>query len=234
MEKAIWILTVVCFVAMLASFPFSKVARPLAAGSFLEFYQDALRSRFVLFALPIASVLPAGGAYVREALGGFLRLYCVRVSRMEYIRRKTVQLYVSGVAPFLLSGLAFLFCNFLCIYPIEVKGNMNLEVFAQSILLLLRICLTGGLLALFSGIFAALFQNFYMAYGLPFVCFYLFMIIRERYLPGLYALCPEEWIACECYWGEDGSGIYLFFIAFTAAAAQLHGLMLCRRLKEVA
>lgn len=109
MEKAIWILTVVCFVAMLASFPFSKVARPLAAGSFLEFYQDALRSRFVLFALPIASVLPAGGAYVREALGGFLRLYCVRVSRMEYIRRKTVQLYVSGVAPFLLSGLAFLF-----------------------------------------------------------------------------------------------------------------------------
>ena len=91
----------------------------------------------------------------------------------------------------------------------------------------------GGILAELSSSFAALFQSYYMAYGLAFVCYYLLIILKERYLPELYAMYPVEWILCEENWGSDGSGIWIFFLAFTMAAVLLHGLLLYERIREL-
>ncbi len=103
----------------------------------------------------------------------------------------------------------------------------------DAVLLLLRICLTGGITAEVSGIFAAAFCNYYMAYGLPFVCFYLLIILKDRYLQDLYVIDPKEWILTENYWGAGGNGIWVFFLVSSVFFCLLHGLLLGYRLREI-
>ena len=180
-EKALWISTMICFAALLAAFPFYEIKLPLGTGSFVKMYNTALDSQIVLFLLPIAAVLPMGAVYVKESSSGFLRLYITRISLMEYIRRKILQIYASGFLPFFLAGGVALLFSFLLIYPVELQGEAPWEEIWKSCRFLLRISLTGGILAQISGIFAALFRNYYMAYGLPFVCYYMLVILKDLF-----------------------------------------------------
>ena len=232
-EKAFWISTVVYFAALLAAFPFYQIELPLGTGSFVKMYNTALNSQIVLFLLPIAAVLPMGAIYVKESSSGFLRLYITRISCMEYIRKKLLQIYVSGFLPFFLAGGAALLLSFLLVYPMELEGEAPWEEIWKSCRFLLRVSLTGGILAQISGIFASLFRNYYMAYGLPFVCYYMLTILKERYFTDMYAMYPAEWLKCEQDWGVDSLGIWVFFAFFSAAVLLLHGLLLYNRLREI-
>lgn len=84
-----------------------------------------------------------------------------------------------------------------------------------------------------SGIFAAVFQNFYMAYGLPFVCFYMLIILKEWYFTDMYAMYPVEWIKCEKDWGTNGNGIWIFLIVCSATVLLSNSLILSHRLQEI-
>lgn len=222
-----------CFAAILFAIPYSKIELPLASGTFLQYYKTALASQGILFLIPIISVLPAGAVYVKESSNGFLKLYITRISRMDYIKRKIFLIYVGGFLPFFAAGiLAFLF-SFLVFYPLELKGMIEKEGVWEDLFLLLRICLVGGIIAEISGIFAAVFRNYYMAYGLPFVCYYLLIILKDRYLPDLYAMYPGEWVVPKQDWGTNGMGIWVFFLVFSTAVCLLHGLLLHHRLKEI-
>lgn len=232
-EKTLWISTMMCFAALLTAFPFYQMEIPLGEGSFAKMYYTALDSQMVLFLLPIAAVLPMGAVYVKESSSGFLRLYITRISFMEYIRRKLLQIYASGFLPFFLAGGAALLLSFLLVYPMELQGEAPWEEIWNACRFLLRISLTGGILAQISGIFAALFGNYYMAYGLPFVCYYMLIILKERYFTDMYAMYPAEWLKCEQDWGADGLGIWVFFLFFSAAVLLFHGLALYNRLREI-
>ncbi len=232
-EKAFWLLSAFCFLAIVFAVPFSKMEFPLAAGSFIRYFQSALASKGMLFLIPIVSVLPAGASYVRDSSGGFLKLYAVRISRVEYIQRKTFLIYAGGFLPFFLAGILAFFAGFLFLFPLERKGEVELALVFDSLGMLLRICFVGGIFAEISGVFAAVFKNYYMAYGLPFVCYYLLIILKDRYLPDFYAMYPGEWILAEQYWGRDGSFIWVFFLAFTALVCLLHGVVLGWRVKEI-
>ncbi len=232
-EKNLWLLSAFCLAAMIIALPFSKIKPPLGAGTFLQYYQTALSSQGILFLIPIVSVLPAGAVYVKESSNGFLKLYITRISRMDYIKRKVFLTYAGGFLPFFTAGAAaFLFC-FFAFYPLELKGVIEKEGVWEVLFLLFRICFTGGIMAEISGIFAAAFRNYYMAYGLPFVCYYLLIILKDRYLPDLYAMYPGEWVVPKQDWGTDGMGIWVFFLVFSAAVCLLHGLLLHHRLKEI-
>ena len=135
--------------------------------------------------------------------------------------------------PFFFAGILGALVCFLSLYPLELKGEIAAADFWKAALLLLRICLIGGITAEVSGIFAALSRNYYMAYGLPFVCYYLLVILKERYLPDMYAMYPGEWIALEQSWGADGSGIWWLLGMFSLAMGLLHELVLYVRLKEI-
>lgn len=232
-EKGLWGLSAFCFAAMALTVLFSEIKPPLATGSFLQYCKTAFDSRGVLFLIPVISPLLAGASYVRESSGGFLKFYITRTGRMEYIRRKTFFIYVGGFLPFFLAGILLILFCFLAFYPLELKGEIEKETVSETFFLLLRICLTGGIMAEVSGVFAAVFQNCYMAYGLPFVCYYFLIILKDRYLPKLYAMYPKEWISPERYWGTDGVGIWIFFLLFSVAVCLLHGLLLHHRLKEI-
>lgn len=223
----------VSFLAMALGFPFYQAKIPLNPGSFLEFYQTALEAQTMLFLIPVAAVLSPGAAYVRESSSGFLKLYLTRTSRMEYIRTKTWRIYAGGFLPFFLAGTGgFLLCFFF-LYPLELKGSISWKEIRSVLEILLRISFTGGILAEFSGIFAVVFRNYYMAYGLPFVIYYMMIILKERYLPKLYAWYPGEWVVCQEDWGTDQMGIWIFFLVISLAVMLIHSLILYRRLQEI-
>lgn len=232
-EKGLWSASVICFVTMAVGFPFDEIKLPLSSGAFLELFQKALDSEMILFLIPIAAVLPVGAAYVRESSTGFLKFYITRINRMEYIRRKTMQIYAGGFLPFFVAGTAALLFCFLFLYPLELKGNISGEMILSALVLLLRVSLIGGIMAELAGIFAAVFQNFYMAYGLPFVCYYMLIILKERYLQELYVCYPAEWIKCQQDWGPENIGIWLFLAVFSISTILLHGLVLYGRLQEI-
>lgn len=232
-EKGLWMSSLLCFAGLLIGFSSNKMELPFSEGSFVKFYLKAADTQITLFLLPIAAVLPMGGIYVKESSSGFLRLYITRISQMEYVRRKTLQIYAGGFLPFFFAGTLGLLCSFLAVYPLEVQGEMPWESFWQLVQLLLRIALVGGILAEVSGIFAALFRNYYMAYGLPFVCYYMLIILKERYFTDMYAMYPAEWVKCDQDWGVDGLGIWVFLVAFSITMMLFHGLLLYSRLKEI-
>ena len=232
-EKSLWLASFCCFAAMAMGFPIDEIKLPLSAGSFLTLVQKTLETQFLLFLLPVSAALPVGAVYVREVSSGFLKLYLSRINRMEYIRRKTFQIYFGGVLPFLIAGAAALLISFLFLYPLELRGEITWETARPFVASLLRVALTGGIMAELSGIFAALFQNYYMAYGLPFVSFYLLIILKERYFTEWYALYPAEWIKCQQDWGTDRIGIWIFFGVLSISLMLMHGLTLYARLKEV-
>lgn len=232
-EKGFWASSLLCLAAFLVGFPFGKIEPPLGEGSFLKLSREALDTQMALFLLPIAAVLPMGAVYVKESSGGFLRLYITRISRMEYIRKKTLQIYAGGFLPFFLAGVLGMLLSFLVLYPLEVQGAFPWECFLEAAQILLRLSLAGGILAETSGIFAALSRNYYMAYGLPFVCYYMLVILKERYFTEMYAMYPAEWVRCEQDWGADGLGIWAFLAAFSICMMLLHGLLLYRCLREI-
>lgn len=232
-EKGFWISMLLCFAGLLIGFSSNKMELPFGEGSFIKFYLKAADTQITLFLLPIAAVLPMGAIYVKESSSGFLRLYITRISQIEYARKKTLQIYAGGFLPFFLAGALGLLCSFLAVYPLELQGEMPWESLWQLIQLLLRIALVGGILAEVSGIFAALFRNYYMAYGLPFVCYYMLIILKERYFTDMYAIYPAEWVKCEQDWGVDGWGIWVFLVAFSITLMLFHGLLLYNRLKEI-
>ena len=229
----LWLLSAVCFVVIVCAVPFSEMKLPFASGTFLQYYKTALSSRGMLFLIPIVAALPAGASYVKEASNGFLKLYVIRIGRMDYIKRKIFLIYAGGFLPFFAAGAAAFLVCFFGIYPLELKGAIEQERVWEAFFLLLRICFVGGIMAEISGIFGAVFRNYYMAYGLPFVCYYFLIILKERYLPDLYAMCPTEWVVAEQYWGMDGMGVWMFFVVFSAAVMLLHGLVLYYRLREI-
>ncbi len=232
-EKGLWAAALLCLGGLAAGFPFYQMEAPLAPGSFLDFCQAALQGQVLLFLVPVAGVLPMGAAFVRESSSGFLKLYLTRTDRMEYMKRKTVQVYMGGFLPFFLAGVWMLALAFLLVYPLELKGSVDGGKLWEVAGVLLRVSLAGGIAAGAAGIFAAVFMNYYMAYGLPFVCYYLLVILKERYFAGMYAMYPAEWVAAEQDWGTDGSGIWVFLGVFSAVVMLLHGLALYVRLREV-
>ena len=113
LKKGIWLSVLIGFVVFVLGIPFAEVKPPMAAGNFLTFYQRALQSKMSVFFIPVLASFPTGAVYVQEKSSGFLKLYSIRISRMEYIKKKLVQSYISGFLPFFWAGLLAFFACFL-------------------------------------------------------------------------------------------------------------------------
>lgn len=213
--------------------PFYELKMPLQTGSFYLLFQEGMTGNAMEFLLPVAAVLSGGGLFLQEYDSGFLKLSISRTGRMAYIREKTIYSCLKGSAVLFLGGLLVFALYFLCLFPMEVKGISEPEKIIECICMLLRISMTAGIICGLSGIFGALFLNYYMSYGLPFVCYYMLVILKERYLPDFYSLYPPEWIRLEHSWGTEGTGIWYFLITAQILVMLLYALILEYRLKEI-
>lgn len=232
-DRGLWIAALAAALGMITGIPFYEIKLPMDTGSFIDYFQTAISSKQLTFLIPVVSVLPLGAVYIRDRASSFIKLYIVKISRQDYIIRKVVQIYASGFLVFLFSGGLVLLSCFLFLFPLELKGEWQRENFAEVVKMLLRIALVGGILAEISGIFAGMFQNYYMAYGLPFICYYILIILKDRYLSEMYSMYPVEWIKCEQDWGNNGNGIWFFLLLLSGMTVLLDGLILHYRLREI-
>lgn len=213
--------------------PFYELKIPLQAGSFYILFQKGLTGNIMEFLLPVAAVISGGGIFLHEYESGFLKFSISRTGRMVYIREKTILSCFKTVVTLLAGGLLVLVVYFLYLFPMELKQSIDVEKILETLYTLLRLSLTGGIIAGLSGIFGGLFLNYYMSYGIPFVCYYMLIILKDRYMTKFYSLYPPEWIYPKHYWGKENAGIWYFLITVQVMVILLYSLILHFRLKEI-
>lgn len=195
-----------------AAVPELKQGETFETGTFLKVVAGAFSSKTLLFLFPVVSVLPYGDGYLRDRQSGFIKFLLVRRGRKEYVADKVLTVTLSGVLVWTVAFMAAVFLSFLIFFPMEEKGVVGWAPVWGLLAQLLTACLMGGILANAAGIFAAATNSYYMALGLPFVCYYLLVILNERYLQHLYVLSPKEWLKNEGNWGWQNLGLYLFLL----------------------
>lgn len=205
----------------------------LESGTFLTTASSGLMSDSALFFLPVAAVLPMAEEFLRERQGNFIRFLSIRRSRQEYCRDKVLTTVVSGAFVWLFAAALAVLFYFLLFFGFEETFSYQGEQLMDFLRVLLRVCLVSGAVSAFGAVCALLGMSVYVAFGLPFVAFYCCIILRERYLEGLYCIDPSEWIRAENDWGEGQVGLWLFLVLLAVSLSFVHGLLLTRKLEEV-
>lgn len=216
-----------------ASYPKPDKDSVLTSGTFLKLAADSLKSRTVLFLLPIVSVLPCGEEYLRERQWNFLRFLIIRRGRREYCLDKMMTTAFSGVLVWVVAGFLTVLFFFLFFFGKEEVWSCPLQTIQEFFIAFGRIGLVGSFIASLGAVCAVIGRSVYLAMGLPFVLYYILMILRERYLETFYCMDPSEWVKGECYWGTGQSGLWIFLLLLAAVFMALHGIVLAKSLDEI-
>ncbi len=234
-DRKFYLAVLVSLLGILAgtSWPQTEKKTVLATGTFLTLTADALKSKAVLFLLPLTAVFPYGDEYLRERQGKFQRFLLTRRGRREYCLDKLVTTALSGA---LVWGIAVFLSTlffFLLFFAREQIWNRPTEAVRELLSVTGRICLIASALASQSAVCAIVGGTVYLAFGLPFVLFYSCVILRDRYLERLYCIDPAEWISASQNWGEGRLGLWLFLLLLAFGSAALHALALGHALREI-
>ncbi|MDO5422343.1 MAG: hypothetical protein Q4F41_01290 [Eubacteriales bacterium] len=234
-EKKFYLAVLLAFAGILigTSWPDAGQGKALSSGTFLTMAVKALKSQTVLFLIPIAAVLPCGEEYLRERQWNFLRFLVIRRGKRDYCRDKVLTTALSGPLVWVFGTFLGVLFFFLLFFGREAvwKGAdaLILELFS----LLGRIGLVASALASLSAAVGTVSGSVYLAFGLPFLLYYACIILRERYLEGLYCIDPSEWILGEQDWGSGGRGLWAFLILLAMFSALVHRILLESRLREL-
>ncbi|MDY2628329.1 MAG: hypothetical protein SOW08_08445 [Lachnospiraceae bacterium] len=212
----------------------------LPCGSWLTFWSQAMEGKLVICVLPACAVLPYSDAYLQEKKNGFLRSYICRRGRMEYVKSKMFVMGAAGFLSWVCAALLAGFLLFFCLFPGEMCMDTELffsesgDILLGTGLSILRTGLVGSIFGNLGAVCAQLAGSVYMAYGLPFVCYYMLLILKERYFETMYFIYPAEWISPAGDWGGSWyPGLWLFLILLDLAFILLNGAMLWERVREL-
>lgn len=204
----------------------SENAVPLSCGTFLVTLEKSLKSRTVLFLLPITAVLPCGDTYLRERQRNFLRFLILRRGKNDYCRDKVLTTALSGVLVWMAAMLLGLLFFFLLLYGREEIWKYPKTAMEELLGTAGKICLISSSLASFSAFSGVLSGSVYLALGFPFILYSFGIILRERYLDSLYYIDPSEWILVKNDWGNGQYALWLFLLLLTFGTALLHLMVL--------
>lgn len=165
--------------------------------------------------IPVLATFPYSTVWLMEYQSGFIKEYIPRCNLKQYILGKLFACGISG------GSVEFLGC---WIYmQIDKEGEINLEL----------IFVSGVLWAVLAAMLAAWSNSRYIAYGGPFVVYYILVILYERYFEDYYCLYPYEWIKPEHIWIFDKQGIIILMSGITLILAFIYYCILGRQLKNV-
>lgn len=234
-EKQFWMAVILAAAGMLigAPYPDLKKNSVLPSGTFLALAKDSFQSRTVLFLIPITAVLPCGDSYIRERQWNFLRFLIIRRGKTAYLRDKMMTTAFSGILVWILGAGFAQLLFFLLFFGKEEVFCWSWESVRELLTIAARTALVACAFASFSGVCGAVSESVYLAMGLPFVLYYMLMILRERYLPQIYCMAPSEWIKGEEFWGSGQRGLWIFLILLAVFFMILHGLILEKKLEEI-
>jgi len=231
--KAFWIAVILSGISLLLSISWPKEWKSLDTGSTYKIFAECLASNIIIFMLPLASVLPYGEGFVCEYQTGALKTIIHRRSKKEYIKGKLTAAAFSGGIAWGFGCLMVFFFLFLLLFPFEIKGMWEVDEISGTALKMLRLCMAGNICSALSGIFGGIFLSGYMAYGMPFIIYYLLVILHERYLKQFYSIYPAEWLKLDEFWGAGAWGIWVFLLIVWIFLIIIYAMILELRLKEI-
>ena len=204
-----------------------------ASGTFLQLAKDSLKSRVVLFLIPVTALIPWGEEYLKEKQGNFLRSLIIRKGKRFYCMDRSVMTALSGILVWIIASFLQTLFFFLLFFWKEEVFSLSKELVTEYVTLLARVCLVTSGMASLGGACGAWSNSVYLGMGLPFVTYFALMILRERYLENLYCVDPGEWIRGEAFWGSGQRGLWIFLILFWMLLLLLHGAALEKGLEEL-
>ena len=120
--------------------------------------------------------------------------------------------------------------------PMEAYPNLDATVpnyFGNLMETALMFFASGAFWSLIGLTFATLTNSKYMAYASPFVLFYVFIILYERYFDKLFVLYPREWLNPSSKWMFGKIGVAVLLIEFSVLMALAFAFAAKRRLGRI-
>lgn len=211
-------------------------------GHTLRTAAEALRSQYLLLILPAAACLPYAASFAEDAKSRFLRSYLPRCGRKPYLAAHTAAAAASGAGA-AGAGIAFMLAVLsLVLLPAELRPDPltlsetqaeKMAAGTEVFLLTVRIMLSASFWALTGAAAAAISMNGYLAIAVPFIAYYLLVILSTRYFPEAGALDPQKWADGTGIWQDAPALAALLVLELLAAAGFLLMLLMDRRLKDV-
>lgn len=186
----------------------------LMAGTHGDLVLSALRSDWIVLALPILSALPSAASFIDDIKSGFIKEYLPRTTVRRYIADKIIASILSGGLVLFL-GICIAYGISCILIPFEVPmpeewGTM--PYLARILRGAFLFFLSGAFWALTGLTIASLTGSRYMAYSSSFIFYYVLTILCERYMKNLYVLYPKEWLNPSEPWPFGDFGIIIWVI----------------------
>lgn len=197
---------------------------------------DALSSQGMTLALPLLAALPFTSSLADDMRSGLVKEYLPRATEEGYLWGKAAACVLSGGLTLVLGiltayGLAALF-----LMPMEAAPGSEIKwapYFAEIAERCTVFFSSGGFWSMVGMLFATWTGSRYMAYASPFVCYYMLIILCERYFREVYMLYPKEWVEPSKRWMFGSGGVICFVWELTAIVALLFMVVARRRLSRI-
>ena len=208
----------------------------LANGFHHRFIMNALSSEGMTMALPVLAALPFTSSVVDDMKSGFVKEYLHRTTLGGYCVGRAAACALSGGLVLVLGIFGAYVAAALLFTPMEaaLEGGVEMSVYMAQLWEkgLLFFC-SGAFWAIVGMLFASLTGSRYMAYASPFVCYYVLIILYERYFDKYLLLYPKEWVAPSDGWVFGNAGVALFVTELTVIVALCFGIVTQRRLSQI-
>lgn len=209
---------------------------PIIYGGHTEILKTALKSDTITITLPILCTLPFAGAFVDEYKSGYIRMYITRIDTKSYIISKVIACVLSGglcIVLGMLVSYALSAAVFLPLEAVAAKGETISAFYVNTFYDMAMLFVSGGFWSLVGMTLASYSDSKYMAYASPFVIYYIFIIIKERYFEKMYLMYPKEWIIPSEDWTMGRMGVFIIVLELTLIVALLFYCVAKRKIADV-
>lgn len=207
----------------------------LVYGFHGEFMLNALESEAIIVFIPIICTLPYSAAFIDDIKTGFIKYYLHRTSRNAYITGRIVGCMISGGTVLVLGVLLAYVVSALLFSPLEampLSGGTYIY-FLKIITKCCLIFLSGAFWALIGMTLSTETGSKYVAYASPFILYYVFIILHERYFNWLYVIYPKEWLSPSNKWAFGCLGVVILLVELIIITSLRFSVVARRRMLEL-
>lgn len=165
---------------------------------------------------PVLCTFPYSTAWLTDYQSGYIKAYLPRTGKNAYITGKFLACGLSGGTA-LAAG---------CIVYLMFRAGEGQITFAL-------VFMSGMFWAQMGAVLAAVSNSRCIAYGGPFVIYYLAVILHERYFTKLYCLYPYEWISPQHQWVFGTEGVQILIGGFILVIYCIYQGVLRRYMEHV-
>lgn len=191
----------------------------------------ALRSDAVLLCLPIVAAVPFTTAFLDDIKSGFIKHFLTRTRFNTYIIGKIIACAIAGGLALGIGTGVGTFAIKLIVAPIEAPMYVGQE-HMWTVKELIPFFMSGMLWSLVGMLLSAITMNKYMAYASPFIIYYVFVILAERYFRKAYVLNPQNYITGAGGWDLGLKSIYITLGLLIIGVALVFYIVANRRLRN--